>query len=162
MDMSLFDKVKQGAAEAAKAAHQTVEIARLKSLIALKQREIGKQKKEIGEAVYEAYRKDNISLSHEAAFRLCQGIVTAEHDIAGLQEQIRKLRTVKACAACGRESDRDARYCTGCGAKFPEEAAVRVRQLEGDVRVLCGSCKAENALDARKCSSCGADLASWL
>ncbi|CDN44790.1 zinc ribbon domain-containing protein [Paenibacillus sp. P22] len=159
--MSLFDRMKQGAAEAAKAAQQTMEIARLKSLIVLKQRDIGKQKKAIGDAVYEAYLREDIASSHDSAFRLCQGIVTAEHDIAELQEKIRVLKTVKACPSCGREVELGAGVCTGCGHVFPQVAAAESLQLEGEVRVLCGSCRTENALDARRCASCGKELGSW-
>ncbi|MCM3749177.1 zinc ribbon domain-containing protein [Paenibacillus pasadenensis] len=159
--MSIFDKMKQGAAEAAKAAQQTVESARLKSQIALRQRDISRYKKEIGEAVFTAYRKDNIAGAQDAAFRLCQQIVAAEGQIAQLEQRIRAVKSLKTCSACGREADYEARYCPDCGEGFPEESVMPTLQLEGQVHVLCGRCKAENPLDARRCTRCGSELASW-
>ncbi|OXM13682.1 zinc ribbon domain-containing protein [Paenibacillus herberti] len=159
--MSIFDKMKQGAAEAAKAAQQTMETARLKSQVALRQRDISRYKKEIGEAVFTAYMKDNITGSHDKAFQLCQQIVAAEGQITQLEGQIRRLKALKACSACGREADHQAHFCRDCGAAFPEESVLPPLQLEGQVHVLCGRCKAENPLDARRCTRCGSELASW-
>ncbi|PLT44796.1 hypothetical protein B8V81_3227 [Paenibacillus pasadenensis] len=159
--MSIFDKMKQGAAEAAKAAQQTMETARLKSQVALRQRDISRLKKEIGDAVFAAYMKDDMAASHEAAHRLCQRIVSAQGQIDQLEQRIRALKALKACATCGREADHEARYCPDCGAPFPEEGVLPALQLEGQVHVLCGRCKAENRLDAKRCTRCGSELASW-
>ena len=164
--MSIFDKMKQGAAEAAKAAQQTMEAARLRSQIALRRRDIARIKKEIGDAVFSAYLKRDLAASHGEAFELCKTIVSAQGQINALEERLVMLRSGIICPGCGRESERGTKYCPGCGTLLPENALALPQQqkqqerLEGEVRLLCGSCKAENALNASRCTRCGSQLAS--
>lgn len=115
--MSFFDKVKQGASEAAKKAQQTVEITKFKTQISLKEREIDKVYKLIGESVFASYQSGNMELvaAHVADF--CTGITVIQQEISELEQKIAEVRNEKECV-CGKVVAMETKFCSSCGHHF--------------------------------------------
>ncbi|WNR42085.1 zinc ribbon domain-containing protein [Paenibacillus roseipurpureus] len=115
--MSFFDKVKQGASEAAKKAQQTVEITKFKTQISLKEREIDKIYKLIGESVFASHQSGNMDqvASHVADY--CTGITVIQLEISDLEQKIAEIRNEKECV-CGKVVATDTKFCSSCGHHF--------------------------------------------
>ncbi|WP_199624430.1 zinc ribbon domain-containing protein [Paenibacillus alkalitolerans] len=115
--MSLFDKFKQGASEAAKKAQQTVELTRLKTQISVKEKEIEKSYNFIGKAVFEAFSKGDMSQSESEVRAVCQLISQLKQEIKLLDQKIIDVRNEKECV-CGTSVSANAKFCPECGNKF--------------------------------------------
>ncbi|MEC0228477.1 zinc ribbon domain-containing protein [Paenibacillus alba] len=117
--MSFFDKVKQGATDAAKKAQQTVEITKLKTQISSKEKEIEKHYNLIGESVYAAHLAGNAAQSETDVADLCEGITSIKQEIALIEQKISEARNEKECV-CGKVVLADTKFCSVCGHKFYE------------------------------------------
>ncbi|UKS29287.1 hypothetical protein LOZ80_10255 [Paenibacillus sp. HWE-109] len=117
--MSFFDKVKQGASDAAKKAQQTVEITKLKTQISAKEKEIERTYHLIGESVYAAYVAGDAAQSEERRADLCVGIDVIKQEISLLEHKISEVRNEKECV-CGKVVATDTKFCSTCGHKFEE------------------------------------------
>ncbi|GGI45133.1 hypothetical protein GCM10008018_10570 [Paenibacillus marchantiophytorum] len=117
--MSFFDKVKQGASDAAKKAQQTVEITKLKTQISAKEKEIERTYHLIGESVYAAYVAGDATQSEERRADLCVGIDVIKQEISLLEHKISEVRNEKECV-CGKVVAADTKFCSTCGHKFYE------------------------------------------
>lgn len=121
--MSFFDKMKQGASEAAKKAQQTVEITRIKASIFAKQKEIERQYQLIGQQVYQAYSSGNLSHAETAVASGAEAIKLIEQEIKLLEHKIVEVKKEKECV-CGKVVLADTKYCPVCGYKFPNEPVI--------------------------------------
>ncbi|MDD9268083.1 hypothetical protein ACFPES_13675 [Paenibacillus sp. GCM10023248] len=115
--MSFFDKVKQGASDAAKKAQQTVEITKLKAQISSKEKEIEKFYGLIGESVYSAYMTGDTARYGEIVERLSHGIAMVKQEIVQLEQKLIELRNEKECV-CGKVVAADTKFCSTCGHQF--------------------------------------------
>ncbi|OCT13409.1 hypothetical protein A8709_17510 [Paenibacillus pectinilyticus] len=115
--MSFFDKVKQGASDAAKKAQQTVEITRLKTQISSKEREIDKIYKLIGESVYTSSLASDFSRVEANVTDYCQGITQIKEEISEIELKITEVRNEKECV-CGKVVVADTKFCSSCGHHF--------------------------------------------
>lgn len=175
----LTETVTKGVSTATEKAQQTVEITKLHTHISGKRKEIERRYTRIGEAVYEAYLKKDLSLAEGLVIPECDEISGIRKEIAGLEERIRELRNEKECE-CGQEVPYDTKFCPSCGRKFPEPVPVQVEVLppeheeseepeeaeaeavvlEAEATPVCGSCGAELKPDVRFCPECGAPVQS--
>ncbi|MBW7476816.1 zinc ribbon domain-containing protein [Paenibacillus oenotherae] len=155
--MSFFDKVKQGASDAAKKAQQTVEITRLKSQISGKEKEMEKLYLIMGEAIYRAHESGDITAADMEIASFCEQLDAMKLEIQLLDERIRNIRFEKSCT-CGKVVPLDARFCPDCGTELVEEH--RPETTFGEIRVICSDCQTENALNAKVCVACGKGLSS--
>lgn len=115
--MSFFDKVKQGATDAAKKAQQTVEITRYKTQISSKEREIERIYKLIGESVYNSYLAGDYSQVQINVTDFCQGITQINQEISEIEQKITEVRNEKECV-CGKVVATDTKFCSSCGHHF--------------------------------------------
>jgi len=155
--MSLFDRMKQGASEAARKVEQTVEIQKLKAQISAKDKEMDKLYKRIGQAVYRGYTDSDISQSEDEVVQYCEELSGLAQEIELIREQIKAIKLEKSCGGCGKVVAVNVNYCPDCGKKFPEEEPKTDASLD-EIRVICSRCKAENEIGARYCVGCGYDM----
>ncbi|MBW7455059.1 zinc ribbon domain-containing protein [Paenibacillus sepulcri] len=154
--MSFFDKMKQGASDAARKAQQTVEITKLKSQISGKEKEKDKLFYLIGTAIHASHQEGNIAQSEEEVVSHCLKVDGLNQEIQFLEERIKNIRFEKTCPTCSIVVPLDTRFCPGCGTPFPEEP--RPENTIGEIRVICNHCLTENDLSSKHCLSCGNKL----
>ncbi|OXM87289.1 hypothetical protein [Paenibacillus rigui] len=118
--MSFFDKMKQGASDAAKKAQQTVEITKLKTQISLKEREIEKSCTYIGEAVFRSYANGDWKQAGKDIEGYCLHITGLRRDISVLEVKMKEIKNEKVCS-CGKVVALDVRFCPTCGNPFEDE-----------------------------------------
>ncbi|SEO13814.1 zinc ribbon domain-containing protein [Paenibacillus sp. OV219] len=153
--MSFFDKVKQGASDAAKKAQQTVEITKLKAQIGSKEKEIEKLYTAIGAAVYRGHQIQDFAVTEQEVGNACHQVDELSGEIGIIEERIKAIRFEKTCT-CGKVVALDAKFCPDCGSSLGEEP--KVETTIGEIVVICSQCKTENELNSRFCISCGSGL----
>ncbi|MCQ6558914.1 zinc ribbon domain-containing protein [Paenibacillus mendelii] len=155
--MSFFDKVKQGASDAAKKAQQTVEITKLKSQISGKEKDMEQLFHNIGASVYRAHQAGGSDESEEEVAGFLRQLDEMQTEIDLLEERIKNIRYEKSCS-CGKVVPLDARFCPDCGAQLGEEP--KPETTIGEIRVICSHCLTENELNSKFCLTCGSGLSS--
>ncbi|PZD95504.1 zinc ribbon domain-containing protein [Paenibacillus sambharensis] len=159
--MSLFERMKQGASEAARKVEQTVEITRLKSQISSREKEMDKLYARIGQSVYRSYIAGDVSTSEEEVMDYCAELTGLEQEIAEIQTKIKDIKLEKTCTGCETVVPVSVRYCPECGKKFPEEQQEKAPDTSAaEIRVICSRCGAENDMAARYCIGCGDELSA--
>lgn len=78
--------------------------------------------------------------------------------IETLEAQRDEMRAGKRCPACGSNQAKDARFCSGCGARLPEEAPKPEVQPVDAEEEFCPGCGALRENDERFCPVCGKDF----
>jgi membrane protease subunit (stomatin/prohibitin family) len=149
--MSFFEKMKQGASEAAKKAQQTVEITRMRTQISSKEKEQEKTVTLIGEAVFQAHQAGDWKKAGPEIASYCQHILALRQDIQLIEQKIQETKHEKVCR-CGKVVAREVKFCPGCGNHFeelPEQAAA------AQVQTICRVCRTTNEGDAKFCANCG-------
>ena len=129
-----------------KHAKDFTEVTRLKGAIAEQERLTSALLQELGYTCYQRHMDDPGSVYADSIARLR----TAYAQIAQYQEQIRQIKGIRICPACGGEVGPDSGFCSGCGAKM-EPAA------QGDGR-RCPSCGSTVDGDSLFCAVCGSRL----
>jgi len=99
----------QGAAQQAKI---FAEVTKLKSNIGDEEDKIDALYKEIGKAYYEAHR----GVEGDIFAVQCAAIDEAKIKITELNQQIRDIKGVQVCPACGAEIEKNSGFCSACGA----------------------------------------------
>lgn len=167
----LTETVSKGVSTATEKAQQTVEITKLHTQISGKRKEIDKRFAHIGEAVFEAYLKKDLSLAEGMVIPECEAIASIRKEIAGLEDRIRELRNEKDCE-CGQTVPYDTKFCPSCGNKFPEPVPVPVEVLpdteeekaaeeaesvvvDVEVNHVCEGCGSALQPESRFCPDCG-------
>lgn len=156
--MSFFDKVKQGASDAAKKAQQTVEITKLKAQISGKEKEIDKLYTAIGAAVYRGHQEKDFAITEQEVANACLQVDELNVEIGLIEERIKAIRFEKTCT-CGKVVALDAKFCPDCGSSLAEEPP-KAETTVGEIVVICSHCKTENELNSRFCISCGSGLSA--
>ncbi len=121
------------------------EVTRLNGAIAEQERQVEALLRALGQACYDRYQDDPDS---EYAQQIKQ-LRAAYAQIAQYQDQIRQIKGVRLCPACGAEVGPDSAFCAACGAKMEPPAGG------GRVCPKCGS-RAEG--ESLFCAACGAKL----
>jgi ribosomal protein L40E len=156
--MNLFQKLKEGANKATDYAQQTMKITKINNQISGLKKEIERNITQIGLAVYEAYKANDLTLAEEAVRKLSNDSMALENEISELEHEIEVIKNEKMCD-CGRKASVDARFCSSCGKRFPvEPEAEVVEEVVEEVELVyteCKNCGVELPPDARYCEKCG-------
>lgn len=118
------------------------ELTRLNAVIEDAEQVVREQYAEIGR-LYASLHADDYEAPFTAAFAL---IKQAQNDANEARQQINRIKGLRSCPNCGCDCDRDAVFCSACGAQLaqPEPSYT-----------CCPHCGTPMAPDARFCSSCG-------
>lgn len=87
---------------------------------------------------------------------LAERIEAMRERIRELTAQREDIRAAKRCPACGSSQARDARFCSGCGMRLPEESPA-IQALPDVQEEFCGGCGALRENAERFCPVCGRD-----
>ncbi|WP_036745308.1 zinc ribbon domain-containing protein [Paenibacillus sp. UNC451MF] len=150
--MSFFEKMKQGASDAAKKAQQTVETTRLRTQISSKEREIEKAFLLIGECVFQAHGSGNWKKSEREVVAYCEHINQLRQGIQAIEQKIKLAKNEKECR-CGKVVAIDVKFCPVCGFQF--EDLQRAEETDEAIQVMCRSCRNYNEVGAKFCAHCG-------
>lgn len=116
--MSFVEIVREKAAQLAHSAVKTsgsvVEQVKSNYAIADKEVEIGKDLKELGNIMYEAYKQGG-EPDADAVAEKCVELDKKYDEIKQLREKINDLKNVKVCSECKAEIRGEAKFCSGCG-----------------------------------------------
>jgi ribosomal protein L40E len=154
--MNLFQKLKVGANKATDYAQQTMKTTKINAQISGLKKEIERNNTQIGHAVYEAYKANDLTQAEEAVRKLSNDNMLLENEISELEHAIEVIKNEKMCD-CGKKASIDARFCPSCGKQFtfePEVDAVEEVEDEQDYKE-CNNCGMELPPDARYCEKCG-------
>ncbi|MFD0870628.1 MULTISPECIES: zinc ribbon domain-containing protein [Paenibacillus] len=143
-----LNKFKEGAAEAAKMAQQTLEITRMKAQISTKEREVEKYFEAIGEEVFNAYTVKDLSQAEPFIEEAGKQIIRIRQEIRELELKIKEVKQIKECA-CGRNVPLEANYCPSCGYRFEEREPPKL---------ICSSCGTRNEAVSKYCYHCGQSM----
>jgi hypothetical protein len=151
--MSFFDKVKQGASDAAKKAQQTVEITKLRGQISSKEKEFEKTSLLIGDVVFQAYEGGNWKQGEQPVIAYCEHMKGLRQDIHALELKIKLAKNEKECR-CGKIVSSDVKFCPICGFAFTmPEVAEEI--IPSEIHLICHVCRTKNEPDALYCAHCG-------
>ena len=116
---------------------------------------------QIGEAVFEKAGEEGIP-GLEGLEEKFGAVKAAKEAIAGLEEQVQKLKGVPTCPECGKEAMKGEKFCSACGAKLPEveEPVEQMKQTAKEVGGEVGDAVNEAADKARDFLGSVADKAS--
>ncbi|WP_168119580.1 zinc ribbon domain-containing protein [Paenibacillus sp. HB172176] len=112
--MSLFDKLKDGAAKAADKAKDSVEVAKLSTQISGKKKEIEKIYRFIGESVYNARNEGTLDQTSELINFQSRLIDDLDQEIKQLEARVRSIKNERECI-CGKTIPADTKFCPHCG-----------------------------------------------
>ncbi len=110
------EKINQTTRVVAKKSNDLVELTKLKSAVADAEDTVDKILRQMGEALYEAYKTG--ADSYTSLEENCEEIDAAYARIEELQSRISELKNAKVCPNCKKEMERDAVFCSSCGEKF--------------------------------------------
>lgn len=115
----ILQKLKAGANKASEKAQNVIEINRLQSQIAARRKEIEQNVYLIGERVYDAYKKKDLTQAEDEIMALGDTNLLLEEEIKQLEWKVSELRHEKRCE-CGEVAPITSKYCAACGRKLPE------------------------------------------
>lgn len=137
--MEFFDKITEKATKTYKgAAEKTGKIARetkLRIKINENKSKVNEIYKEIGKKVYQKHVSDEEVCIKKDLEEECAKIDILSNEIEDYNKEILSLSNLKECVECKEKIKRDAKFCTKCGAKQPEEEkqeAVEVEVLDDE------------------------------
>ncbi len=137
--MEFFDKITEKATKTYKgAAEKTGKIAKetkLRIKINENKSKINEIYKEIGKKVYQKHASDEEVCIKKDLEEECAKIDILSNEIESYDNEILSLSNLKECVECKEKIKKDAKFCTKCGAKQPEEEkqeAVEVEILNGE------------------------------
>ncbi|MBD5559948.1 MAG: zinc ribbon domain-containing protein [Clostridia bacterium] len=141
--MGTFDKIKSFVSDTAGSVQQGAAQLKLDSQIRQLKKDIDRQYSALGRHYFSKHAEDT---EGEYAGYL-QNIRSMKLQIETIEQEIRDLKGVKICEACGREIETASMFCTYCGAKqTPQEGC-------------CPNCGVRLEEGARFCTNCGHSIA---
>lgn len=150
--MAFFEDIGKRVTEAGQRTLQKTkdfsEIARLNAVAEEARRTMAAQYEEIGRIYASQHQADYEPPYAQAFAALAQAAASLEQ----AQKQIEALRGLQRCAVCGAVLEKDAQFCSNCGAR---RVAPRETAFAGKER-FCVSCGARISQKARFCVNCGA------
>ena len=151
--MPLFDnigkKITVATQNVVRGTKEFTDTARLNSLIADEQQKITALYSQIGKLYYESAPSE----TDTAIGKLCHSITSANERIDKYNEEIRQIKGVMRCPACGADIAISSIFCGACGTRVevqadkPEAAPAAGR--------FCTGCGAEIPEGVVFCTSCG-------
>lgn len=91
----------------------------------------------------------------DEAAELALRIRAAELQAAELAEAYDAAREMKRCLSCGAVHPKEARFCSACGKRLPDEAPKPEPMAQAE---YCLNCGAKRAGGEARCPVCGADF----
>ena len=132
-------------------ARDSVESTRLASDLRVQKNALEQLYTELGRLCYDI-RMDKGDA--DQAEQLFDKIQRSRERIEELTAQRDAIRDVRRCPSCGGVMSRDARFCSACGKRLPEEAPVPEPESPADAE-YCPECGAQRTADEKFCSVCG-------
>ncbi|UHA75017.1 zinc ribbon domain-containing protein [Paenibacillus sp. 481] len=114
-----LQKIKDGASKASEKAQVVIEINRIETQISTRQKDIDHNIFNIGEIVYEAYKKENLVKAEADVSQLVEANLLLEREIRDLEWRQSLLKNEKRCE-CGEIAAWSSKFCPACGSKLPE------------------------------------------
>ncbi len=145
--MSIIDKLSSGMNEAGNTITQKAkdisEQTRLTGEIAKNKARREEEIKKLGEAYYQARRKNEPENLEESVheIELIDGILEK------LTESLCRLKGIILCGQCGSEVPKGSLFCPSCGAQIKQPSVIR-----------CGKCGAQLDAGSRFCIQCGTKI----
>lgn len=131
-------------------------VIRLSNTISEKEKQILQLYQELGQAYFEGHRNDSDSDSDSNVQPIIDQLNQLHKEIIMAQEEIKQLKGVQKCPACGVEIPLHATFCNACGAKIiSEPESIPEGVAAARVCPVCGSPAKANSLF---CTHCGAKL----
>lgn len=150
--MAIFEDISRRVTEVGQRTLQKTkdfsEIARLNGVVEEARRAVAAQYEEIGR-IYAAQHPADYEPPYAQAFAALE---QAAAHLEQAQRQIETLRGQQRCATCGAVLEKDAQFCSHCGAR----RAVPQPPAAGQPRI-CPQCGAQVSAKARFCVNCGAE-----
>lgn len=103
--------------DVAKKAKELAEVAGLNGQISSQEDRLNRVFMELGRSVYESCK----SMPDNRWSELFRQADEASAEIEQLKEERNKIKGVRLCPQCSRETPNDALFCPGCGVKLPED-----------------------------------------
>ena len=103
-----------------------LEIQKVNSKISAQKREIDRALEKLGTLVYQRH-VDGEPMDLELG-EVCEEVTRHKMLKAQYEERLAQLRGKKICPACGRPLEKDAAYCSSCGAPCGQEKPARDTQ----------------------------------
>lgn len=138
----------QGVAQQTK---NLADVTRLNSSISEKERKVSQLYLAMGQSYYEAHRQDPAA----ECLQQIEQINQLHEEIAQQQEEIKQIKGVVKCTACGAEIPLHAAFCNVCGAKVVSDEMPR--QDSRDL-VTCPICGERTSRENTFCRHCGTRL----
>lgn len=115
MNKDIIEKVKNAVTEtarkAAKISGEAIDYTKIRLKIAEINSDLDDKYAQIGLAVYEGDEAADIE-------GICSEISELKEKLEDLNIKLGEFKNQKTCSACGKNADKDADYCPGCGNKF--------------------------------------------
>lgn len=124
-----IQKIKDGASKASEKAHSMMEMNRVQAQIAAKRKEWKQNVYDIGELVYDAYKKNDLTLAEEGLKEIAKLNLIVEEDMKVLDWKVNELRSEKRCE-CGEIAPFTANFCSACGRKLPEPPQCEEEEID--------------------------------
>ncbi|MCM3339166.1 zinc ribbon domain-containing protein [Paenibacillus sp. MER TA 81-3] len=125
----LIQKLKEGASKASEKAQNVMEINRIQAQITARRKEIESNIYNIGELVYDAYKKNDLTIAESDIMEIGKANLALEEEIKQLEWKTSELRHEKRCE-CGEIAPITAKFCSSCGSKLPEPPAPLLEEDE--------------------------------
>jgi hypothetical protein len=152
--MSILDsfckKTRRATQSLVKSTKDFTDTARLNSQIADERRQIENYYIQIGKIYHETLGADEDTPSG----KLCMAIDAANHRITKYERDVLKIKGIKKCLACGKNTPINAVFCSGCGAKTEMYAEMPEPEPEME-KMKCAGCGTELDDDILFCITCG-------
>ncbi|GAV14933.1 zinc ribbon domain-containing protein [Paenibacillus sp. chi10] len=121
--------IKDGASKASEKAHNMMEMNRVQAQIVAKRKEWKQNVYDIGELVYDAYKKNDLTLAEEGLKEIAKLNLLVEEEMKLLDWKVSELRKQKRCE-CGEIAPFSANYCSVCGRKLPEPPQMEEEEID--------------------------------
>lgn len=158
--MSIFEqiggKISSAGQETATKAKKFAESTKLNGSIGDCEKQISQLYFEIGKAYCEKHMHDDLAEEQE----LIDKVRNLKEEIVQYREQLRKLKGILCCDACGAEIANGAAFCNVCGNKIMQidTSADTPENTSMEQGCRCSKCNAQMDADAIFCIVCGTKI----
>ncbi len=150
---NLGRKISDSGQGVAKTTRNFTEVTRLNSAVAEKEKAVAQLFASLGQLYYEAHSQDPEA---EGASYIEQ-INALKAEIDRCREEIKRIKGVGKCPACGADVAQGAAFCSACSAPIPAEQSAPQSAPPAAQR-LCPACGTAVSESPRFCNFCGAKL----